>query len=168
MLEWTQRRDIGILGVEGAWGKDFLDVVRGQQSSLMYEQGSVMGGMAERTRKSKRKTLILTSETIYQPATLPAFVETLFGLLEDGEERGGEAVALVAAKKVYFGVGGGIDEFVGMLGEMSKGRERGAGVRKAWDSNEDEEGEMGRGGVGRCILEVRLEGDRSGRDAMIF
>ncbi len=48
--------------------------------------------------------------------------------------------ALIAAKKVYFGVGGGVDEFLEILAEMS------GAVREV----AAEEGQ----GVGRVVLEV--------------
>lgn len=49
--------------------------------------------------------LILASETIYSPDTLPIFTDTMLCLMTKTTE------ALVAAKRVYFGVGGGIPEF---------------------------------------------------------
>jgi protein-histidine N-methyltransferase len=52
-------------------------------------------------------TFLLASETIYSPTALSAFAEVMIGLL--GRVRAGKAV--VAAKRVYFGVGGGVDEF---------------------------------------------------------
>ncbi|ODQ52879.1 hypothetical protein SAICODRAFT_30340 [Saitoella complicata NRRL Y-17804] len=50
-------------------------------------------------------SVLLASETIYSPNSLPAFTDVLNGCCLLGSQ------ALVAAKKVYFGVGGGIDEF---------------------------------------------------------
>lgn len=52
-------------------------------------------------------TLILASETIYSPASLVAFTEAMVALLT----RVKSGKALVAAKRVYFGVGGSVDEF---------------------------------------------------------
>ncbi|CAE7206397.1 unnamed protein product [Rhizoctonia solani] len=49
--------------------------------------------------------LVLTSETIYQPTSLPSLIR----LLRDSTGSSGKC--LVAAKLVYFGVGGGIREF---------------------------------------------------------
>ncbi|KAG9081450.1 hypothetical protein FRC06_005551 [Ceratobasidium sp. 370] len=84
--------------------------------------------------------LILTSETIYQLTSLPPLVR----LLRDATGAGGQNVCLVAAKLVYFGVGGGIKEFERALGEDGvKGR-----VESVWDH---------RDGVGRSILRVRFE-----------
>ena len=83
--------------------------------------------------------LLLTSETIYRPASLPALVRLLRRAvtaeggregwedaaarlaIHDGDEKGAQglerlagksSLCLVAAKLVYFGVGGGVNEFV--------------------------------------------------------
>ncbi|KAG8719601.1 hypothetical protein FRC08_002467 [Ceratobasidium sp. 394] len=84
--------------------------------------------------------LILTSETIYQPTSLPSLVRLLRGATGAGDQ----SVCLVAAKLVYFGVGGGIEEFERALGEDGvKGRKE-----SVWEHRE---------GVGRSILRVRFE-----------
>ena len=49
--------------------------------------------------------------------------------------------ALIAAKRVYFGVGGGVDEFLRVLGEM------GGRGKVVWETGPES-------GVGRVILEV--------------
>ena len=51
---------------------------------------------------------------------------------------------MVAAKKVYFGVGGGIDEFLKVLNELGG---KGAMV---WESKDE--------GVSRVIVEIRAAG----------
>ncbi|CAE6463416.1 unnamed protein product [Rhizoctonia solani] len=77
--------------------------------------------------------LVLTSETIYQPMSLPSLVR----LLRDATGPSGKC--LVAAKMVYFGVGGGIREFEQAL-------ERSGGSAKCvWEHRE---------GVGRSIMQV--------------
>ena len=86
------------------------------------------------------KITVLASETIYSPATLVPFTETLLGVLRMLVGGDLPAIGLVAAKKVYFGVGGGVDEFVKTL------EERGGNAKVVWES----EG----AGVGRVILEV--------------
>ena len=85
-------------------------------------------------------TLLLASETIYSPASLAAFVEAMTGLL--GRVHVGKA--LVAAKRVYFGVGGSVDEF---RGECAR---RGCVAGEVgMEGLEDE-------GVRRCICEVQM------------
>jgi protein-histidine N-methyltransferase len=85
-------------------------------------------------------TLVLASETIYAPASLRAFASTVLGLLTRCGADGGVR-AFVAAKMVYFGVGGGVEEFLGAVGAL------GGWGRVAWKSADG-------GGVGRCVLEV--------------
>ncbi|KAH0834708.1 hypothetical protein J3R83DRAFT_10255 [Lanmaoa asiatica] len=51
--------------------------------------------------------LVLTSETIYHPNSLPSLVR----VMRDACSGGHEYLCLVAGKTVYFGVGGGIAEF---------------------------------------------------------
>lgn len=87
-------------------------------------------------------TLVLASETIYSPRTLTLFIETLLGILQAAKDANETAIGLVAAKRVYFGVGGGVDEFL----RISK--EKGGEAKLVWES----EGS----GVGRVILEVWL------------
>ncbi|KAB2580897.1 hypothetical protein BFW01_g6810 [Lasiodiplodia theobromae] len=88
-------------------------------------------------------TLILASETIYSPAALTAFADACVGLLR--RVRLGKA--MVAAKRVYFGVGGGVDAF------KEEAAARGAVVAEVENSGV----EMGEGtGVRRCLLEVQM------------
>ena len=54
------------------------------------------------------KRLVLASETIYSPTSLTPFANVLHDALRTAPD----AHALVAAKRVYFGVGGGMDDFV--------------------------------------------------------
>ena len=78
-------RDIVIDTISGAWGEEFLIEVPFSPSSS--------------------RLLVLASETIYSPDTLPSFIRVL-------AETARSSRVLVAAKKVYFGVGGGVDDFV--------------------------------------------------------
>ncbi|KZV87726.1 hypothetical protein EXIGLDRAFT_620271 [Exidia glandulosa HHB12029] len=75
--------------------------------------------------------LVLTSETVYEPASLSPLVSLLHA---SGGRR------LVAAKRVYFGVGGGVREFVQEV-------ERAGGTAETvWETSS---------GVARAILDVR-------------
>lgn len=121
-------RHIHISAISGAWSPAFDDLITKPHFSL-----------------TPSNTLILASETIYSPASLTAFTNTLIHILSTVEKRGGEAYALIAAKKVYFGVGGGVDEFLKVLVA------RGGTGRVVWES-------FG-GGVERLILEVRTAVD---------
>lgn len=55
--------------------------------------------------------LVLTSETIYQPDTLPVISETLLEVLLHNKTSDNVAKAVLAAKDIYFGVGGSVVEF---------------------------------------------------------
>ena len=80
---------------------------------------------------------ILGAETIYSPVALRSFADTLMSLL-DGMP-GGEKIALVAAKKVYFGVGGSIEDFCDAV------RAKGASVKQIREESD---------GVRRAVVEV--------------
>ncbi|KAL4951317.1 hypothetical protein BDW69DRAFT_186521 [Aspergillus filifer] len=118
------RRGITLSFISGAWSPSFV--------GLVFASPEL----------SSAKTLILASETIYSPASLAAFSGTLLELLRRSS---GESEALIAAKKVYFGVGGGIDEFLGVIRGMS-------GSELVVEERKDVKSE----GVGRIILEVRV------------
>ncbi len=60
--------------------------------------------------------------------------------LKGAQIAGGQATALIAAKRVYFGVGGGVDQFLGILAAFD-GR-----ATVAWESMDS--------GVGRVILKI--------------
>jgi protein-histidine N-methyltransferase len=118
------QRGISVNFVSGAWSPEFVDLVfSGDNSS--------------------RKTLILASETIYSPASLTAFSETLLALLRRSSTTLAKSRALIAAKKVYFGVGGGVDEFLAVLDTVC-GNE--LHVQQILNVQSE--------GVGRVVLEV--------------
>ncbi|KAF2751386.1 hypothetical protein M011DRAFT_464126 [Sporormia fimetaria CBS 119925] len=85
-------------------------------------------------------TLVLASETIYSPASLTAFSEALAGLLK--RVKAGKAV--VAAKRVYFGVGGSVDAF------------REEASRLGCVAYEVDFEGLESGGVRRCLVEVQM------------
>lgn len=87
-------------------------------------------------------TLVLAAETIYSPASTTAFVEMLVQILQ----RVKMAKAVVAAKRIYFGVGGSVD----LMKEMCA--ERGAVAYEV--ENSGVEG-MDKG-VGRALVEVQM------------
>ncbi|KAL5337811.1 hypothetical protein BJX70DRAFT_223939 [Aspergillus crustosus] len=117
-------RGIMVDFISGAWSPSFVE--------LVYSSPEI----------ARFKTLILASETIYSPASLVAFSETLLALLRQSSS---ESKALIAAKKIYFGVGGGIDEFLAVLRKVCEG-----------DLKLEERMDIKSGGVGRIILEIGL------------
>ncbi|KAG6829426.1 hypothetical protein H0H87_011464 [Tephrocybe sp. NHM501043] len=82
--------------------------------------------------------VVLTSETIYRSESLTP----LLALLKGAAEQGKSCLCLVAAKVLYFGVGGGVSEFVERVKEQS------GVVDTVWE---------GETGVGRRIMSVRWE-----------
>ncbi|KAL4927896.1 protein-histidine N-methyltransferase [Aspergillus undulatus] len=117
-------RGISLNFISGAWSPSFVDLVLSSP-----EVASL-------------RMLVLASETIYSPASLGAFSKTLLALLSRSS---GDSQALIAAKKVYFGVGGGVDEFLSVLREISVS---GLVVEERVDIKTE--------GVGRIILEIRF------------
>ena len=122
-LRDLERHKVTVYAVVGSWSPSFHSLISRRLSTVCPVD-----------------TLILASETIYSPISIRMFTATLLDLLSNASARGGTARALVAAKRVYFGVGGGVDEFLRVLEHMG-------GIGKVvWES----EG----AGVGRVILEV--------------
>ncbi|KAH8433649.1 protein-histidine N-methyltransferase [Aspergillus melleus] len=117
-------RGITIEFISGAWSPAFVDLVLSSPG------------------KANSRTLILASETIYSPASLGAFSETLLALLR-AVEGNKQSRALIAAKKVYFGVGGGVDEFLEVLKSVGGGE-----MEVTEQLNIESEG------VGRVVLEI--------------
>lgn len=112
--------------VSGAWSQEFVD--------LLYTLPSGNG--------QPSSTLLLGAETIYSPFALQAFLETLFLVLErERDTEGSEAGAYIGAKRMYFGVGGSLNDFI------DKARQKGAKVEQL-----REESEGVRRGVVQCLL----------------
>tara|TARA_R110002003_G_scaffold54_11_gene4792 strand:- start:18854 stop:19672 length:819 start_codon:yes stop_codon:yes gene_type:complete len=88
-------------------------------------------------------TFILGSETIYSPAALTAFTEAITALMK--RVKTGKTV--VAAKRVYFGVGGSVDGF------RQECANRGC---VAYEMDFEGLGADGEGGVRRCLVEVQM------------
>lgn len=122
------RRGISVSFISGAWSLEFVDLL-----------------FASSTLTRNQKVLVLASETIYSPSSLKPFSETLLALLRraDATSSTARCRALVAAKKVYFGVGGGVDEFLAVLSGL-------AGNEIYVHPRIDVQSE----GVGRVILEI--------------
>lgn len=115
--------NITVSAISGSWSSEFSALVSSELSAT-----------------ASRDTLILASETIYSPNSIVQFSTTLMQLLWTAQRNGQRARALVAAKQVYFGVGGGVNEFKTILAQF------GAIAQTVWQS----EGL----GVSRIILEI--------------
>jgi protein-histidine N-methyltransferase len=125
------RHNIHISTISGAWGPEFVRLVNSEALPTSPSSSYL---------EVRQETLILASETIYSPSTISSFVSTLLALLAAAESRGRTAKALVAAKKVYFGIGGGVNEFLAVL------QEKGGQAKIVWELDGE--------GVDRVILEV--------------
>lgn len=114
-ISGLQERNIKLSFFSGAWSPEFVQLVTSQWQHAMSS------------------LLILAAETIYSPMALRSFTESLMTIL-DVEERGA-ASALIAAKKIYFGVGGSIEDFCDAVrargGVVEQIREESDGVRRA-------------------------------------
>lgn len=86
--------------------------------------------------------LILAAETIYSPASTEAFVALLITLLK----RAQMSKAMIAAKRMYFGVGGSVD---GLKEECAK-----VGAVASEIENHGVSGMEA--GVGRALVEVQM------------
>ena len=75
--------------------------------------------------------MVLGAETIYSPFALRAFADTLLDILR---REGANGAAIIAAKRLYFGVGGSLDDFVEKMRELGAVvgmvREETEGVRR--------------------------------------
>lgn len=128
-------RGIEIDFISGGWSAEFVQLVLSPDSENRREYS----------------TLILASETIYSPSSLGVFSETLLELLRKsaGSEGESKSAALVAAKKVYFGVGGGVDEFLQVLDQQPLQEKESVRVQ--------ERREITSGGVKRVVLEIGID-----------
>jgi protein-histidine N-methyltransferase len=115
--------------LSGGWSQEFMDLLYGLPTPQQLTPST--------------STLVLGAETIYSPFALQAFTEILFTIMQR-EQRLPHArtVALVAAKRLYFGVGGSLDDFI------ETAENRGAVITKL-----SEETEGVRRGVVRCVLQ---------------
>lgn len=112
--------------ISGSWSANFVDLVRKQESSSRSQH-----------------YLVLASETIYDTDNLDIFAQTVLDLITT--KGSCNSTAYIAAKKMYFGVGGGVREFEDSL------RRVGGLLRPC----EDVEGV----GVGRGIWEASVNSE---------
>jgi protein-histidine N-methyltransferase len=107
----------------GAWSSAFVE--------LVYSSAASSKAATENLR-----TLLLGAETIYSPYALGAFSDTVLSILqrEKSERPERRAAAIVGAKKLYFGVGGSLDDFVERMRSLGTTvdtlREEADGVRR--------------------------------------
>ncbi|CCU76016.1 unnamed protein product [Blumeria hordei] len=115
----------------GGWGPEFIRLV------------------AQNIESDLDQCIIIGAETIYSPFALKSFTETLLGLLK--VISGKKKTSLVAAKKVYFGVGGSIEDFYALV-------EKNGGIIELVQEESD--------GVKRVVVEVQTP--EAGIDAYMY
>ncbi|KAG0140463.1 hypothetical protein CROQUDRAFT_665139 [Cronartium quercuum f. sp. fusiforme G11] len=98
---------------------------------------------------SNQFELIYSSETIYSPITLPSLVSLFARATASPPSKTTLTQLLVAAKKVYFGVGGSSFEFVRQIEAL------GGQVHTVWPTESDDPESLG---VGRLIMSVTWPG----------
>ena len=82
--------------------------------------------------------LILSSETIYQSSSLQSLVNLIKSISNTNTE------VLISCKSVYFGVGGGVHQFINVIENVNSGK-----CQIIWASNDNS-------GVIRNIIKVKL------------
>lgn len=94
--------DFHLSFISGGWSPDFIE--------LLYSlpHASIRG-----KTDTPSLSLLLGAETIYSPFALQSFTEIVWSVLErEARIFSADASVWVAAKKLYFGVGGSLDDFV--------------------------------------------------------
>ncbi|KAL7794598.1 hypothetical protein V8C37DRAFT_401330 [Trichoderma ceciliae] len=114
--------------VSGAWSREFV--------RCLYDLPAFSSNIPAPV------TLMVGAETIYSPFALQAFTQAVFAILNHEKASGARAAAYVAAKRLYFGVGGSLDDFI------EAARSKGAVVTEL-----REESQGVRRGVVHCILQ---------------
>ncbi|CAB4252870.1 similar to Saccharomyces cerevisiae YIL110W HPM1 AdoMet-dependent methyltransferase involved in a novel 3-methylhistidine modification of ribosomal protein Rpl3p [Maudiozyma barnettii] len=95
--ENIKAKNISLELISGSWGRKFSTYLHDLLNTIPKPQN----------------LLVLTSETIYQPDHLPLISETLIELKQNTHFT--SVNAMVAAKDIYFGVGGSLIEFENYL-----------------------------------------------------
>ncbi|SPN96717.1 related to MNI1 Putative S-adenosylmethionine-dependent methyltransferase of the seven beta-strand family [Cephalotrichum gorgonifer] len=115
--------------ISGGWSEEFVDAVYAETAQ---PEPSASAG-----------TLILGAETIYSPFALESFHQTVSKILQRERARNPDrdAEALVGAKRMYFGVGGSLDDYV------ARARDAGALVEQLREETE---------GVSRGVVRCKL------------
>ncbi|KKY38355.1 putative s-adenosylmethionine-dependent methyltransferase-like protein [Diaporthe ampelina] len=117
---------INVSFVSGGWSPELVELIYIKSASL--SSGTDAGGATQ--------TLVMGAETIYSPFALSSFTDTLLSILRREREAGPsrQATAVIAAKRLYFGVGGSLDDFVDKMRNLgafvSMVREETEGVRR--------------------------------------
>jgi protein-histidine N-methyltransferase len=113
--DFLEKRRISLTFLSGGWSPEFI--------TLLYDEAPDLD--------TPRNTLVLGAETIYSPFALESFTETIFRIMTQ-EKTHDDSVCetIVAAKKLYFGVGGSLDDFI------DKSKAKGATIRQLMEETQ--------------------------------
>ncbi|KAH7412435.1 hypothetical protein BKA64DRAFT_637145 [Cadophora sp. MPI-SDFR-AT-0126] len=149
LLSWAQttRKESweaeGELDLDEEVIKEFLTSLESRHLKLSFFSGAWSQGFVELVKENMdtrtSRLTIIGAETIYSPVALKSFAETLVGLLASMPDD--ERTSLVAAKKVYFGVGGTMEDFCDIV------RSHGCTVEQVREESD---------GVRRAVVEVKI------------
>ena len=128
----------GELQVTDALKDAFLSSLAESKTRLLFSAGS-WGSFRPALSVPRGFDLILTSETIYQSTSLGDLLEVITHASRKGSDTA-SSLCLIAAKVLYFGVGGGVEEFTHAVSK------RGGKTDVVLERRE---------GVGRKILSLR-------------
>jgi protein-histidine N-methyltransferase len=140
----------------GAWSTEFMDLIQLRMGLNVTIEADTENMNRDLNTKG---LLIVGAETIYSPSALESFANILMSILQSGSKVEKKMRrALVAAKRVYFGVGGSMQDFCTMVqekgGVYNNIREEDVGVRRTvievWGSTRIAES----GSPSETVLEV--------------
>ncbi|KAH7105090.1 hypothetical protein BKA62DRAFT_613907 [Auriculariales sp. MPI-PUGE-AT-0066] len=121
--------EAGELDIDDNLINAFQSSLRGHNIALQFTCGAW-----ESWKLPQAFDLVLSSETVYEPTSLSALVRVL------RDAGTASSLRLVAAKRVYFGVGGGLREFEQAV------EQQGGSVSRNWETTS---------GVARAIVDVQ-------------
>ncbi|RKF59695.1 Histidine protein methyltransferase 1 [Golovinomyces cichoracearum] len=147
ILSWAQDRgmldDEGELEINQKLVKDFRESLKICNVTFAFFSGGwsrkLISLVREEMGLNAAHFAVIGAETIYSPSSLKSFAEILLDLLESIDSP--QKSALVAAKTVYFGVGGTMNDFCTLI------RENGAVVELIREDTD---------GVARAVVEIQL------------
>lgn len=152
LLSWAQVSSKGTwesegeLDIDEALLQSFLASLQYHGITLSFLSGAWSPGfvrlVSQKMVPGSARFVVLGAETIYSPVALRAFADTLAALLEMMPAN--ETTAIIAAKKVYFGVGGSMEDFCDAV------RAKGMSVQQIREESD---------GVRRTVVEVRAHQD---------
>ncbi|TQS37948.1 hypothetical protein Golomagni_01556 [Golovinomyces magnicellulatus] len=153
ILSWAQDRgmldDDGELEINEKLVKEFRESLKTCNITFAFFSGGwsrqFVCLVREEMGLDAAHLVVIGAETIYSPSSLKSFAEILLDLLESINSP--QKLALVAAKTIYFGVGGTMGDFCALI------RKKGAVVELIREDTD---------GVARAVVEIQLSKEPKG------